>query len=481
MAEIPITVVRRRRRARGRPAAPLRRGRRRRRAACSAPTATSATRSRSAARSPTPTTSAPPASATTSPAATRPSAPTCAPTTSAPTCRGSWTRSSRASASAWGARTTSPSTTRCSTRSRDADFAPQRQLYDLARQAARHGRRRQPLRRPVRGRRRVRLDRRALRLARVRAQDGLRVPRARAGLAVRRARDRTARWTARRCCCDVDSELGAELHRRDGARRRVRLRGPRHRGRQGARDPRRARRPYEVHNHHNFAWRERHHGTDVWVIRKGCTPAFPGQEGFVGATMGEPSVILRGVGVGAGRELLYSTVHGAGRVMSRTKAAGQAAQARRSATTATATSERVAGSERDRAARCPRRTRTRGCIQAPRSDRAGARSTSPPCRRAARGGDRAARRRGRRGAGCVQAPRRGARRARRHDRDRSTGSRRSASRWPAPARSTPTRTDPSPARPALCPAGRDRRSVASCPDHLDVAPRATGRTSTSTR
>jgi tRNA-splicing ligase RtcB len=52
---------------------------------------------------------------------------------------------------------------------------------------------------------------------------------------------------------------------------------------------------YEVHNHHNFAWRERHDDTDVWVVRKGCTPAFPGQEGFVGATMGEPSVILEGV------------------------------------------------------------------------------------------------------------------------------------------------------------------------------------------
>ncbi len=78
-----------------------------------------------------------------------------------------------------------------------------------------------------------------------------------------------------------------------------------------------------VHNHHNFAWRERHFDTDVWVIRKGCTPAFPGQTGFVGATMGEPSVILRGSDSGASRELLYSTVHGAGRVMSRTKAAGK--------------------------------------------------------------------------------------------------------------------------------------------------------------
>ena len=43
----------------------------------------------------------------------------------------------------------------------------------------------------------------------------------------------------------------------------------------------------------------------------------------MGATMGEPSVILRGSESGASRELLYSTVHGAGRVMSRTKAAGK--------------------------------------------------------------------------------------------------------------------------------------------------------------
>lgn len=79
----------------------------------------------------------------------------------------------------------------------------------------------------------------------------------------------------------------------------------------------------EVHNHHNFAWRERHFDTDVWVVRKGCTPAFPGQEGFVGATMGEPSVILRGTDAPDGAELLHSTVHGAGRVMSRTQAAGK--------------------------------------------------------------------------------------------------------------------------------------------------------------
>ena len=80
---------------------------------------------------------------------------------------------------------------------------------------------------------------------------------------------------------------------------------------------------HEVHNHHNFAWLEQHAGENVWVVRKGCTPAFPGQEGFVGATMGEPSVILEGVQSEASESLLYSTVHGAGRVMSRTQAAGK--------------------------------------------------------------------------------------------------------------------------------------------------------------
>lgn len=79
----------------------------------------------------------------------------------------------------------------------------------------------------------------------------------------------------------------------------------------------------EVHNHHNFAWLEHHQGEDVWVVRKGATPAFPGQKGFVGATMAEPSIILEGIESPAGEGLLYSTVHGAGRVMSRTQAAGK--------------------------------------------------------------------------------------------------------------------------------------------------------------
>ena len=84
-----------------------------------------------------------------------------------------------------------------------------------------------------------------------------------------------------------------------------------------------ARSEEEVHNHHNFAWKERHLGSDMWVVRKGCTPAFPGQKGFVGSTMGDISVILEGVDSEASQEALYSTVHGAGRVMSRTQAAGK--------------------------------------------------------------------------------------------------------------------------------------------------------------
>lgn len=80
----------------------------------------------------------------------------------------------------------------------------------------------------------------------------------------------------------------------------------------------------EVHNHHNFAWRENHGGEDVWVVRKGCTPAFPGQKGFVGGSMGTTSVILEGVDSAESAAGLYSTVHGAGRQMSRTQAAGKA-------------------------------------------------------------------------------------------------------------------------------------------------------------
>lgn len=79
----------------------------------------------------------------------------------------------------------------------------------------------------------------------------------------------------------------------------------------------------QVHNHHNFAWQETHNGKDLWVVRKGATPAFPGQRGFVGGSMGDISVILEGVESDEAGYSLYSTVHGAGRVMSRTAARGK--------------------------------------------------------------------------------------------------------------------------------------------------------------
>lgn len=79
----------------------------------------------------------------------------------------------------------------------------------------------------------------------------------------------------------------------------------------------------EVHNHHNFAWLEKHGVDNYWVVRKGATPAFPGQMGFVGGSMGDDAVIIEGIDSEISREALFSTVHGAGRVMSRTAAKGR--------------------------------------------------------------------------------------------------------------------------------------------------------------
>ena len=75
-----------------------------------------------------------------------------------------------------------------------------------------------------------------------------------------------------------------------------------------------------VHNHHNYAWRETHDGKDLWVVRKGATPAFPGQKGFVGGSMGDDAVILEGVDSPEAKASLYSTVHGAGRLFGRKEA-----------------------------------------------------------------------------------------------------------------------------------------------------------------
>ncbi|QQE73487.1 RtcB family protein [Brevibacillus composti] len=57
--------------------------------------------------------------------------------------------------------------------------------------------------------------------------------------------------------------------------------------------------------------------------RKGATPSAPGQLGFIGGSMGDYSVIVRGKDSQENKEAFYSTVHGAGRIMSRTEAAGR--------------------------------------------------------------------------------------------------------------------------------------------------------------
>lgn len=79
----------------------------------------------------------------------------------------------------------------------------------------------------------------------------------------------------------------------------------------------------EVHNHHNFAFIEEHDGTTFFVVRKGSTPAFSGQRSFIGSNLHDDSVIIRGLDTAAAKENLYSTVHGAGRIMSRSQAAGK--------------------------------------------------------------------------------------------------------------------------------------------------------------
>ncbi len=83
-----------------------------------------------------------------------------------------------------------------------------------------------------------------------------------------------------------------------------------------------------VHNNHNFAWKEQHFGRELIIVRKGATPAFAHQRGFIGGSMGDDAVIVEGnrPGAHAGEPqhaAMFSTVHGAGRVMSRTAATGK--------------------------------------------------------------------------------------------------------------------------------------------------------------
>jgi tRNA-splicing ligase RtcB len=80
--------------------------------------------------------------------------------------------------------------------------------------------------------------------------------------------------------------------------------------------------PFESHVeavncHHNYVQQERHFGEDVFVTRKGAVSAKRGELGIIPGSMGARSYIVRGLG---NAESFESCSHGAGRVMSRTKA-----------------------------------------------------------------------------------------------------------------------------------------------------------------
>ena len=80
--------------------------------------------------------------------------------------------------------------------------------------------------------------------------------------------------------------------------------------------------PFEVYVeavncHHNYVQQERHFGEDVFVTRKGAVSAKRGEMGIIPGSMGARSYIVRGLG---NPESFESCSHGAGRVMSRTKA-----------------------------------------------------------------------------------------------------------------------------------------------------------------
>jgi tRNA-splicing ligase RtcB len=72
-----------------------------------------------------------------------------------------------------------------------------------------------------------------------------------------------------------------------------------------------------VNCHHNYVQKEHHFGEDVYVTRKGAVSARKGQLGIIPGSMGARSFIVRGLG---NPESVESCSHGAGRVMSRTKA-----------------------------------------------------------------------------------------------------------------------------------------------------------------
>lgn len=72
-----------------------------------------------------------------------------------------------------------------------------------------------------------------------------------------------------------------------------------------------------VENHHNFAWKEKINGEEVIVHRKGATPASKDVMGIIPGSMATAGFLVRGKGE---ESAINSASHGAGRLMSRTKA-----------------------------------------------------------------------------------------------------------------------------------------------------------------
>lgn len=72
-----------------------------------------------------------------------------------------------------------------------------------------------------------------------------------------------------------------------------------------------------VNCHHNYVQKEMHFDNNVWVTRKGAVSAKLGELGIIPGSMGAKSFIVRGLG---NADSFHSCSHGAGRVMSRTKA-----------------------------------------------------------------------------------------------------------------------------------------------------------------
>ncbi len=73
----------------------------------------------------------------------------------------------------------------------------------------------------------------------------------------------------------------------------------------------------QLENHHNFCWKEIHDGKELYVHRKGATPAGAGELGIIPGSMASPAFVVRGKGETSS---LQSAAHGAGRVMSRKQA-----------------------------------------------------------------------------------------------------------------------------------------------------------------